>query len=134
MLAGGPITWRSPRQKSVALSTTEAEYVAVCEGVKEAVWLRKVMKDIFKETVKCTTIFVDNQSAITLSRSQSFHKRLKHIDIRRCYLTEICERGVVRLEYVNTANQLADMFTKPLSRDKFKTNVCKLGMKTVCSE
>ncbi|XP_033230350.1 secreted RxLR effector protein 161-like [Belonocnema kinseyi] len=82
MLAGGPITWSSQRQKLVTLSTTETEYFAAATATKEAVWLRKLLDDIGFQAAGASALFVDNQSAIKLIKNPEFHKRTKHIDVR----------------------------------------------------
>ncbi|XP_046750287.1 secreted RxLR effector protein 161-like [Diprion similis] len=80
-LSGGPVTWSSKRQKSIALSTTEAEYVALSLAGKEATWLRVLLRDIEYQCENPTVIHVDNQSAIRLAKNPEFHQRTKHIDV-----------------------------------------------------
>ena len=104
----------------MTLSTTESEYVADATAAKELCWLRKLMCDIRGQYDKsCTTLFVDNQSAIKLAKSPEFHKRTKHIDIRYHYFREKCESGELKLEYVSSECQKADILTKALPRDRF---------------
>ena len=85
-LAGGSVTWSSQRQRIVTLSTTESEYVAAAAAAKEAIWLRKLMRDIGCLSAGATVINVDNQSAIKLVKNPEYHKRTKHIDIRYHYI------------------------------------------------
>lgn len=125
---GSPITWCSQRQQTVSLSTTEAEYIAASAATKEAIWLRYLLKDIIEEVGEPTVLSVDNQSAIRLIRNPEFHKRTKHIDIRYHFVREKYVNGEIKLEYVPSEEQLADIFTKPLARDRFETIRYKIGV------
>lgn len=127
-IGDGVVTWKSQRQKTVALSTTEAEYMAVCDGAKEAVWLRQLLKDIGCEQVGATQLFVDNQSAIRLVRNPEMHHKTKHIDVRLHFIRNLNEENVIDVEYIQTEKQLADCFTKPLSTSTFKSNIIGLGL------
>jgi hypothetical protein len=119
-LANGPVTWCSQRQKLVTLSTTESEYVAASVASREAIWLRKLLKDIRPQCEKATVIFVDNQSAIKLVKNPEFHKRTKHIDVRYHYIPEKVNAKEIKVEYVPSELQKADIFTKALTKEKFK--------------
>jgi transposase InsO family protein len=119
-LANGPVTWCSQRQKLVTLSTTESEYVAASVASREAIWLRKLLKDIRPQCEKATVIFVDNQSAIKLVKNPEFHKRTKHIDVRYHYIREKVNAKEIKVEYVPSELQKADIFTKALTKEKFK--------------
>ena len=84
-LSGGAISWRSKKQTCVALSTAEAEYMALASAIQEAIWLRQLISNLRiaeSETTKPTTIMEDNQSAICMSKNQQYHGRTKHIDIK----------------------------------------------------
>lgn len=121
-LAGGPVTWASQRQKLVTLSTTEAEYVAASITSREAVWLRRLLSDIEQPCKEATVIHVDNQSSIRLARNPEFHKRTKHIDVRFHFVREKVQAGELRVEYLRTEEQKADILTKALTKNRF----CKL--------
>ena len=118
-LSGGPISWRSMLQPIVALSTTEAEYIAVTEAVKEALWLRGLVKDlgIIQRSV---VVNCDSQSAIHLAKNQVYHARTKHIDIRYHKVREVVEDGLVQLLKVDTKDNPADMLTKVVPKVKFE--------------
>lgn len=122
------VTWKSQRQKTVAMSTTEAEYMAASEGAKEAVWLRQLLKDVGFEQKMPTTIYIDNQSAIKLVRNPEYHHRTKHIDIKVHFIRVLCEDETISTKYIRTHDQLADMFTKPLAANSFKRNTIGIGM------
>ncbi len=119
MLGTSAISWASQRQKCVALSSTEAEFVAASLAVKEMVWIDRLMVDIWS---KCEnpSMFVDNQSAIRLIKNMEFHKRTKHIDVMYNFIREKFRDDFFTLSYVDTNNQIADIFTKPLPRHKFQ--------------
>ncbi|KAE8962079.1 hypothetical protein PR001_g29825, partial [Phytophthora rubi] len=112
---GAPVMWRSTFQKTVALSSTEAEYMALSDCVKECVWMRRLLKDIGAEQVGATVIYEDNQGAMALAKNVGYQARTKHIDIRYHFIREKVVSNEVELEYVDTKNQLADFMTKGLS-------------------
>lgn len=130
-LANGIVTWSSQLQKHVTLSTTESEYVAAAAAAKEAMWLRKLVSNIEGTSLNTTTLYVDNQSAIKLARNPEFHKRSKHIDVRYHYLRERVSEGDIHVMYVPTETQRADVFTKPLSKDRFKLLCSMLGLENL---
>jgi hypothetical protein len=94
------ISWSSRKQKSVTLSTTEAKYMASCEAYTEAVYLRKLISDLFDQTPESTTIYCDNQSCIRLSEHPVFHERSKHIEIKYYFIQDKVQEGEVNLEYI----------------------------------
>jgi hypothetical protein len=127
-----PITWRSGRQSIVTTSTTESEYVAACDGTKEAVWLRKLFEELGIEMVLPTVLFEDNNSCIAQTENPLHHKRTKHIDVYYHYTRQMVEEDIVVLEKIDTSDQIADMLTKPLSKTLFKKHVDCLNMR--CTE
>lgn len=118
-LAKGPITWSSQREKLVTLSTTESEYVAAAIATKEAVWIRKLLGDLNFVQSDATILFVDNMSAIRLSKNPEFHKRTKHIDVKYHFIREKVSDGEINVKYVHTGEQQADFLTKALTKEKF---------------
>jgi hypothetical protein len=119
MLAGGSISWASKLQPTVATSTTEAEYMAAFFAVQEAIYVRRLMRDLGFEQ-RMTQIMEDNQGCIFLSENPVFHQRTKHIDVKYHFVRERVESGEVKLVYVTTTDQLADLLTKPLERVRFE--------------
>ena len=103
------------KQKCVALSTAEAEYMALSGAAQEAVWMRQLLSDLGREVVGATTIQEDNQSAICMAKSPQFHGRAKHIDIKFHFVREQVNEGKIKLEYCQTGDMIADMLTKGLS-------------------
>ncbi|CAJ2662759.1 unnamed protein product [Trifolium pratense] len=118
-LAGEPICWKSSVQSIVAMSTTEAEYMAVAEAAKEALWLTGLVKELGVEQGG-VQLHCDSQSVIYLAKNQVYHARTKHIDVRFHKIRELLTTGQILLEKVHTSENAADMLTKPVTSDKFK--------------
>lgn len=127
-LGSGMIYWFSRKESSVALSSTEAEYIASSLGAKEVVWLRTLLFDLFKKSLKPTIIYCDNQSCIKLLVNPVFHNRFKHIEIPCHYIRDMVDREIIKLEYISTNEQTVDVFTKPLAKIKLEYFRGKLGM------
>lgn len=115
MLNGGTISWKCKKQTCVSLSSTEAEFVALCETAKEALWIRYVLSDLNRLFEKPTTIFEDNQSYIKMFENQKVSNRTKHIDIKYHFLKEIInnQKDII-LNYCSSKDMIADMMTKSL--------------------
>lgn len=128
ILNGGAISWQSRRQPTVAVSTTEAEYMAAAAAVKEGLWLRKLLADF---NIKIGTIEIkgDNQSALKLLRNPISSMRSKHIDVIHHFARERVIRKEVNFTYVPTDKMVADIFTKPLGDSKHKECCKSMGMK-----
>ncbi|KAK3880875.1 hypothetical protein Pcinc_014673 [Petrolisthes cinctipes] len=127
-LGGGPVSWSSKKQSCVALSTAEAEYMALASAIQEAVWLRKLAVDIQIDCKGPLLLYEDNQSTIAMSKNPQFHGKTKHIDIKFHYVLEKCNENVIQLVYCPTNDMIADIFTKGLNKDKFKRLREMLGM------
>ena len=129
-LGGAAITWESKKQPTIALSSTEAEYVALSSASKEAVYLRRFIKELgFPNLVDLPTILNgDNISAQKLAKKPVFHNRTKHIDIKTHYIREIVEKQIIELKYVPTDQMIADVFTKNLKKIKHKQFTLCLGL------
>ena len=119
----GPlISWKSKKQQCVALSTCEAEYIALSVAVQEAKFLRQLIHDMFYSQEQ-VIIHGDNQGAIALAKNPVHHQRSKHIDIRYHYVRSEVQSGTIGLEYVPTEYNIADVFTKPVSRARLNSFV-----------
>ena len=103
----------------MSLSTTEAEYIALTEGVKEGSWLRGLISDLGVHQSR-VTIHCDSQSAIHLANHHSYHERTKHIDIRFHFIRDVIEAKKVQVVNIASEENPADMLTKSLPRTKFK--------------
>jgi transposase InsO family protein len=131
LIDGGAVSWSSKKQEIVSLLTTESEYVAATHGMKEALWLRNLLAEVFEPLADTTTLFSDNQSAIALTRDHQFHARTKHIDVRYHFIRWVVENGALRLVYCPTADMVADALTKALPSPKVKHFAECLGLRAV---
>jgi hypothetical protein len=127
-LGSGVVSWFNRKQKSVALSSAEAEYMAASLAACEAIWLRKLLMGLFGQELETTVIHCDNQSCIKLSENPVFHDRSKHIEIRFHFIRDCVQKGTVKLQYVPTGEQVADILTKALMKGKFVFFRDKLGV------
>eukprot|EP00873_Tetraselmis_striata_P007785 jgi/Tetstr1/428049/TSEL_018105.t1 len=118
MLCGAAVSWKSQLQATVALSTAEAEYMALCGAVCEALFLRELLRKLCCAQSEATVIFEDNQSCIALTRNPMTHGRSKHIAIKYHFTREKVLSGEVAIEYCPTAQMVADALTKALGRLK----------------
>lgn len=118
MYGGAAVLWKSGRQPIVALSSTEAEYIALGAAVQEAMWIRQLAMEVTKMTPKIA-IHVDNQSAIKLALSEGYRPRTKHIDVKHHFLREHILSSAVEIKYVSTTENTADFLTKAVPLAKF---------------
>jgi hypothetical protein len=117
ILNGGQLAWSSGRQPCVTLSSTESEFVAA----KEAIWLKRLMKDVTPEWDKSIPLLCDNQSTIQLIRNPVFHQRTKHIDVKCYFVRRRQEAEDIDVSYISTNDQLADPLTKILPNPRFSS-------------
>jgi hypothetical protein len=113
------VSWFSQKQKSVSLSSVEAEYMAASQASCEALWLHKMLVGFFDVQLRPTVIYCDNQICIKLSENPVFHDRSKHIKIRYHFIRDYVQKGAVELQYISTEEQIVDILTKALGRGKF---------------
>ena len=113
------ISWKSMLQSVVALSTTEAEYIAVTKAIKEEMWLQGILGELGVHQQK-VTVFCDNQSTIHLTKHQFFHEISKHIDVKLHVVRDVVMKGSIVVEKIQTEENPSDMFTKAVPRAKFK--------------
>ena len=116
LMPNGAINWASQKQPTVALSTGEAEYIALCLATQECVWLRQLCKDWQIQCSSPITIHADNQGTIAMSKNPILHKRTKHIDIKFHFAREKIQDKTMELKYCPTHEMVADIVTKPLPR------------------
>ncbi|GKE45824.1 hypothetical protein Tco_1473108 [Tanacetum coccineum] len=114
-LGSGAISWSSKKQEVVALSSGEAEYIAVTSAACQAVWLRRLLNDLHKEQQGSTIILCDNKATIAMTKNPAFHNRTKHIDIRYHFIRTLAAKGEIVLKYCGTKEQVADVLTKSIS-------------------
>lgn len=127
--AGSPIKWSACKQNIVTLSTVEAEYIALSEATREAIFLRKFFLQLDSHSLFAPTIIhCDNQGAICISHNPVNHGRTKHIDVKHHFLRQEIEKKTITLIYIKTEDNVSDILTKPVSKDKLQkfTNYLKL--------
>ena len=129
LLAGGAISRASRLQTCVTLSSMEAEFVALSEASQEIVWLRRLLQDLGEAPRQPIVVMEDNQSCIKFIGSELINRRSKHIHTRECFVSELCNNGIIKLEYCPTEDMLADMLTKPLGAIKIVKLSLQLGLK-----
>lgn len=129
-LSGSAISWRSTKQKTVALSSTEAEYMALCEASKEAMYLKNLLSELV-DISKPLLLYNDNQSAQKLCSNPMFHDRSKHIDIKYHFVRNAVLDNVIEVKYLSTDNMIADILTKVLGATKFCKFVSGLGLRNI---
>lgn len=153
MLGNGPISWMSKKQKSVATSTMDAEYMAMCAASKQSQWLALVLREMgaadligqhkFKPTVREKTKFMigspvlirgDNQAALGLVRDAQISDRSKHIDVAYHYQRDLMKKDRLKVEFVGTAEMVADGMTKPLAKTGFNRFLDLLGMRSAATQ
>ena len=125
---GGSCIWSSKKQAVVVLPSTEAKYISQTHAAKEAVWLRNFIVELQGKPQGPLTVLCDNQDAIALSKDNKFHSRMKHIDLRYHFIREAVDEGKINVEYIPTAENVADVFMKALARPKFEVFVERLGL------
>jgi len=114
------VSWYSKNQRSVALSSAEAEYMAASLAACETIWMRKILVSLFGSHLETTVIYCDNQSCIKLLANPVFHDRSKHIDIRYHHIRDCVQRRIMLLSYIQMEDPDADILMKALTRSKFK--------------
>lgn len=112
------VSWNTKKQPTVALSSTEAEYMAVSSAVQEAIWLKSLQRELVPYTSKTTTINCDNKGAICLALTTAYHSRTKHIDVRHHFVRDKINEGEINLNYVSTSEMSADFLTKAVNHQK----------------
>ncbi|PON33119.1 hypothetical protein PanWU01x14_355340, partial [Parasponia andersonii] len=117
-LVEGAISWVSKLQTVVALSTTEAEYMAATQACKEAIWIQRLLEELGYKQEKIP-LFCDSQSGLHIARNPAFHSRTKHISIQYYFVREVVEDGSVDMKKIHTKENLTDALTKSINTDKF---------------
>ena len=128
MLASGAVSWKSHTQKSIATSTTEAEYMALHDCSKDVMWMCNILLEMGFPIKTPIPIYVDNQGAIFNASNPTHERKTKHIAVRYHKIREYVEEGSVDLFYVRTDENPSDIFTKPLGRIKFELFRKSLGL------
>jgi hypothetical protein len=128
MYQGAAVSWRAKLQPNVTLSSTEAEYVALCSTAQECVYLRRLFASMHAEQTLPTVIYEDNMSTLALANREQAEcsDRTKHIDVRYHYTRQLITTAQIALEHIATTEQLADVFTKDLDKIKFRNIISQV--------
>jgi hypothetical protein len=130
-LGSNVVSWQSQKQRVVALSSCEAEYVAAASGACQGIWLARLLGDLRGTTPIGIDFMVDNKSAMALMKNPVHHERSKHIQIKYHFIREAVETGDIRPVIIGTAGQLADLLTKALPKNRFQGLRDRLGVVSV---
>jgi hypothetical protein len=133
MFYGGPISWSSKKQRSVATSSCEAEYIALATCAKQGQWIAQVFRDLqlakyIGRNPRLVQMLGDNQGAIALTENAHLNERSKHVDICYHFIRDLAEKGDLRVDYIPTAEMVADGMTKPLARVAFERFKGQMGL------
>ena len=122
------VSWLSKKQPSISLSIAKEKYIEATTCYTQVIWMRQTLEDIQVKYDEPTPILCDNTSAINISKNLVMHSKTKHIPIRFHFLGEQVTEKNIKLEYVETKEQIANIFTKPLRRETFEYLRQKLGV------
>ena len=125
---GGTISWRSQRQKTVALSSTEAEYIALCSVNQVIIWLRSFLNEIGYNQINPSSIFADNQGAIAIAKNTSHKSRTRHIDIKFHFIKEKVSNNEVEIKYIASESNSSDILTKPTTKIVLLKHLEEIGL------
>lgn len=128
LLGTNLVTCVSQKQRVVALSSCEAEYIASANAVCQGIWLSRLLGEMLGIQAPKVKLLVDNKSAIALSKNPVHHHRSKHIDTRYHFIRDCVDRGEVDIDHVGTTEQLSDILTKALGRVRFVELRQQLGV------
>jgi hypothetical protein len=126
LVSGVPISWKSKGQATVTLSSTEAEYVAMCDGVREVKFITQVLVLMNIEFKKPINVYVDNIGAIFLTENRNSGEKTKLIDVKYKYIREQINEGLIQVRFEKSQENLADLFTKNLKGEAYKYHANKL--------
>ena len=127
-LGSSLVSWQSIKQRVVALSSCEAEYVAATNAATQGIWLARLLGELLGKQPKAIELKVYSKSALALAKNPVFHEHSKHIDLRYHFIRDCLEEGSINASFITTMDQLADILTKALGRVKFQELRAKIGM------
>jgi hypothetical protein len=130
-LGDSPVSWQSSKQRVVALSSCEAEYIVAATGACHGVWLARLLSEMMDAEVSAAVLKIDSKSALSLIKNPVHHDRSKHIDVRFHLIREYANEGQIEVEFIPTDEQLGDILTKPLGKNKFREFCSKIGLKII---
>ena len=128
-MGSGAISWASKLQPVVTLSTTEAEYLSAVSAGQEILWLRSLFSEMGFEIKGASSLHLDNQSAIAVTRNPEHHGRMKHLDVRHFWLRDVVKAGVIDVRYISTKDMPADIMTKSLPKATVENMRAMVGLR-----
>jgi len=114
-----PVSWKSGKQRTIARSSTEAEYKALANGTVEVIWLQYLLTDLQIPSSSAPIIWCDNLGATYLSMNLVFHARTKHVEVDYHFFRDRVAKKEIQIRFISSRDQLSDVFTKPLSTSSF---------------
>ena len=130
-LGGCLVYWQSIKQKVVALSSCEAEYIIAASATTQGLWLSRLLGELLGSKVDVVEVKVDSKSTLALAKNPVFHGRSKHIRIKYHFIRDCLEEGSIKADHIATTDQLADILTKSLGKTKFQEMRKKIGLKQI---
>ncbi len=130
-LGGGAISWGSKKQTCITHSTIESEFIALATTGKEAEWLRDLLLEIsfISEHMSAVSIHCDSQATLARAYNGVYNGKSRHINLRYEYVKQLIQSGIIVISYVRSSENLADPFTKPISRELVKSTSRRMGLK-----
>lgn len=130
-VGGNLVTWRSKKQKVVALSSAEAEFRGMAKGLCELLWLKRLLTEVGFPPGSAMNLFCDNKAAIDISHNPIQHDRTKHVEVDRHFIKQNLEEKIIQFPFVKSEDQLADILTKAVSSRAFYDSLDKLGVRDI---
>ena len=130
-VGGNLVTWRSKKQNAVARSSVEAEFRAVAHGIREIMWIRRLLEELKMTGSSPMKLYCDNKAAISVAHNPVLHDHTKHVEVDKHFIKEKVNNGLVCMTYIPTEEQVTDVFTKGLHKRQFDFLVGKLAMEDI---
>lgn len=127
------VSWKSNKQDTASRSSTESEYRSMFAAVREMLWLRKLLNDLWVDTTEASVLYCDNTAAIHIANNSVFHERTKHLEIDCHIVRDKVQQGIIKTLHVRSDQQLADALTKPLFPSQFLSLIRKMGVINICT-